>query len=174
MWTFARLLFGRTSCSLQIRRISEVRVPLRRGLQEKLKLEFCYGLTECSQEGPWYVVKYFARVMTHVAADPAALAWRGINRFATLVFQAGANLNANWLDRGIHVIVMYAFYYVLAVSCRKFPCHLARAQVLVNAHNIIVVQNFRKGRGKDECMNRLRCDLFDVLAKEMFWLWQTE
>ncbi|CAM9336164.1 unnamed protein product, partial [Ascophyllum nodosum] len=53
-----------------------VRVPLRSGIREELEL--WGGLTEHSQEGPWYLAKHFSVVLTRAASDASALAWGGV------------------------------------------------------------------------------------------------
>ena len=49
-----------------------VRAPRKSGLREELEL--WGGLTENSQEGPWYLAKHFSVVLTRAAPDASALA----------------------------------------------------------------------------------------------------
>ena len=66
-----------------------VRVPRRSSLREELKL--WDGLTQKLQEGPFYLANHFVVVLTRATSDASYLAWGGVLRFASLVFQAGAD-----------------------------------------------------------------------------------
>ncbi|CAN0429763.1 unnamed protein product [Ascophyllum nodosum] len=145
-----------------------VRVPRRSGLREELEL--WYGLTENAQEGPWYLAKHFAVVLTRAASDASSVAWGGVLRFASLVFQAGADFGLEWMARDIHVKEMYALHELLQVFCKEFPGRLARAQVIADVDNLTVVHNFRKGRARDATVHRLLRALFDLQMREGFWL----
>ena len=116
--------------------------PSRSGLREELEL--WDGLTENSQEGPWYLAKHFSVVLTRAASDASALAWGGVLRFSSLVFQAGTDFGQQWIARDIQVI--YALHELLQVFCKEFPGRLPRAQVIADVDNFEVVHNFRKGR----------------------------
>ena len=145
-----------------------VRVPRRSGLREELEL--WYGLTENAQEGPWYLAKHFAVILTRAASDASSVAWGGVLRFASLVFQAGADFGPEWMARDIHVKEMYALHELLQVFCKEFPGRLARAQVVADVDNLTVVHNFRKGRARDATVHRLLRALFDLQMREGFWL----
>ena len=129
-----------------------------------------YGLTENAQEGPWYLAKHFAVVLTRAVSDASSVAWGGVLRFASLVFQAGADFGPEWMARGIHVKEMYALHELLQVFCKEFPGRLARAQVVADVDNLTVVHNFRKGRARDATVRRLLRALFDLQMKAGFWL----
>ena len=145
-----------------------VRVPRRSGLREELEL--WYGLTENAQEGPWYLATHFAVVLTRAASDASSVAWGGVLRFASLVFQAGADFGPEWMARDIHVKEMYALRELLQTFCKEFPGRLARAQVVADVDNLTVVHNFRKGRARDATVHRLLRALFDLQMREDFWL----
>ena len=145
-----------------------VRVPLRSGIREELEL--WGGLTEHSQEGPWYLAKHFSVVLTRVASDASALAWGGVLRFASLVFQAGADFGPQWIARDIHVKEIYALHELLQAFCKEFPGRLSRAQVIADVDNFTVVHNFRKGRARDATVHSLLRALFDLQRREGFWL----
>ena len=145
-----------------------VRVPLRSGIREELEL--WGGLTEHSQEGPWYLAKHFSVVLTRAASDASALAWGGVLRFASLVFQAGADFGPQWIARDIHVKEIYALHELLQAFCKEFPDRLSRAQVIADVDNFTVVHNFRKGRARDATVHSLLRALFDLQRREGFWL----
>ena len=134
------------------------------------ELELWYGLTENAQEGPWYLAKHFTVVLTRAASDASSVAWGGVLRFASLVFQAGADFGPEWMARDIHVEEMYALHELLQVFCKEFPGRLARAQVVADVDNLTVVHNFRKGRARDATFHRLLRALFDLQMREGFWL----
>ena len=67
------------------------------------ELELWYGLTETSQEGPWYFAKHFSVVLTWTASDASAIAWGRVLRFASLVFQAGADFGPKGVGCNIYV-----------------------------------------------------------------------
>ncbi|CAM9352470.1 unnamed protein product, partial [Ascophyllum nodosum] len=102
--------------------------PSRSGLREELEL--WDGLTENSQEGPWYLAKHFSVVLTRAASDASALAWGGVLRFSSLVFQAGTDFGQQRIARDIQVI--YALHELLQVFCKEFPGRLPRAQVIAD------------------------------------------
>ena len=74
------------------------------------------------------------------------------------------------MARDIHVKEMYALHELLQVLCKEFPGRLARAQVVADVDNLMVVHNFRKGRARDATVHRLLRALFDLQMREGFWL----
>ena len=139
---------------------------LRSGIREELEL--WGGLTEHSQEGPWYLAKHFSVVLTRAASGASALAWGGVLRFASLVFQAGADFGPQWIARDIHVEEIYALHELLQAFCKEFPGRLSRVQVIADVDNFTVVHNFRKGRARDATVHCLLRALFDLQRREGF------
>ena len=144
-----------------------MRVPRRSGLREELEL--WGGLTENAQEGPWYLAKHFVVVLMRAASDASSVAWGGVLRFASLVFQAGADFGPERMARDIHVKEMYALHELSQVFCKEFPGRLARAQVVADVDNLTVVHNFRKGRARDATVHRLLRAVFDLQMRGL-WL----
>ena len=91
-------------------------------------------------------------------------------RFASLVFQVGADFGSQWITRDIHVEEVYALLELLQAFCKEFPGRLSRAQVIADVSNFTVVHNFRKGRTTDVTVHRLLRALFDLQMREGFWL----
>ena len=127
-------------------------------------------LTENSQEGPWYLAKHFFVVLTRAASDASALAWGGVLRFASLLFQAGADFGPQWIARDIHVKKIYTLHELLQAFCEEFPGRLSRPQVIADVDNFTVAHNFRKGWSRDATVHRLLRAFFDLQMTEGFWL----
>ena len=129
------------------------------------------GLTEKLQEGPFYLAKHFGVVLTRAAFDASYLAWGGVLRFASAVFQAGADFHPEWIARGIHVKEMYALQELLQQAfCKEFPGRLSRAQVVADVNNFTVVHYFKKGRARNATVHPLLCALIDLQMREESWL----
>ena len=142
-----------------------MRVPRGSSLREKVKL--LNGLTEKLQERPFYPAKHFAVVLTKAASHASYLAWGGVLRFASLVFQAGADFGPEWIVRGIHVKEMYSLQVSLQEAfCKEFPGRLSRAQVVADVDTFTVVHNFRKGRARNGTVHPLLCALIDLQMME--------